>query len=95
MNTLYSFPDIRCYTMNQRINYNCIVCAKECDIEELHNIVLSNINFSKFKICQSCLDSSDPTDDYQQARSIIKTYLIMSEAKQNFIKAQDILDDLK
>lgn len=81
--------------MSQQINYNCMVCAKEFGNEELHNIVLSNINSSKFKICQSCLDLSDPADDYQQARNIIKTYSIMSEAKQYFTGAQDILNDLK
>ena len=71
---------------------NCIVCAKEFDVDELQSVVLSKINISKFKICQACLDISDPANDYLQARDIVNSYLKISEARTLFTEAQDILD---
>lgn len=72
---------------------NCIVCAEEFNIEELKSI--SSINTSTFKICQSCLDKSDPADDYRQARSIVNIYLQSSAAKHLFKEAKDIIDSIK
>ena len=71
---------------------NCIVCAEEFNADDLQSI--SSINTSMFKICQICLDRSDPTDDYRQARNIVNTYLQGSAAKNLFKQAQDILDSL-
>lgn len=72
---------------------NCIVCAEEFEVEELQSI--SSINTSMFKICQACLDKSDPADDYRQARNIVNTYLQSFAAKHLFKEAQDILDSMK
>lgn len=74
---------------------NCIVCAMEFDSDELHSIALSKINVTRFKICQRCLDLSDPQDDYRQAKEVINAYLKFSEAKQLFIEAKEILDTIK
>lgn len=72
---------------------NCIVCAEEFNVEELESI--STINSSLFKICQSCLDKSDPADDYRQAKSLVNTYFKSTEAKTLFKEAQGILDSMK
>lgn len=72
---------------------NCIVCAEEFEIEELKSI--SSINTSMFKICKSCLDKSDPADDYRQARSIVNSYLQSSEAKHLFKEVKNIIDSIK
>lgn len=61
--------------------YNCIICAKEFDESELKSVVLSTINTARFKICEDCLKSSDPIDDYQQAKDIVNSYLKYSELK--------------
>lgn len=74
---------------------NCIVCAEEFNPDELENIVLSTINTTNFKICQACLEISDPADDYRQAREIVNDYLRLSQAKHFFLEAQDILDSRK
>lgn len=74
---------------------NCIVCAGEFGDEELQSMALSKINATRFKICQSCLDMSDPADDYKQARDIVNSYLSFSEAKQSFSEAEEILNSRK
>jgi hypothetical protein len=71
---------------------NCIVCAKEFDSDELQSIVLSKINVTRFKICQACLDASDPASDYSQVREIISSYLWFAETKGLF---KDALNDVK
>lgn len=76
-------------------NCNCIVCANEFNPEELQNVALSEINVTRFKICQSCFDMADPADDYRQARHIVKDYLNMSGVKSLFSEAKDILDSMK
>lgn len=84
--------------MTQQVSYNCIVCAQEFtdeDTDKLQSVALSNINVTKFKICQACLDMSDPSDDYQQARSIVNSYLKTAEAKHFFKAAKEILKSLK
>ena len=67
--------------MTAQINCNCIICAEEFDPNELRNVVLSQINKTKFKICEGCLRMSDPGDDYKEVRSIVDTYLSFSEQK--------------
>lgn len=74
---------------------NCIVCAQEFNANELQSIALSKINVTPFKVCQSCLDRCDPTDDYRVARDIIDSYLKYSEVKTLFIEATDIINNLK
>lgn len=76
-------------------NCNCIVCAREFSSDELHSVALSEINITHFKICQNCLDQSDPTDDYRQAREIVNSYLKFAEAKNLFIEVKDILNSIK
>lgn len=71
---------------------NCIVCAKEFEIAELSNVVLSKINLTNFKVCQACFDSSDPAEDYRQVRSIVNAYLKNAHVKNLFIQVQSILD---
>ena len=71
---------------------NCIVCAHEFDSEELQSVALSKINVTRFKICQSCLDMSDPAEDYRQAREIVSSYLWFAEARTLFKEASDIIE---
>ncbi len=75
--------------------YNCIVCAEECNEDEMQSVALSKINSTKFKICQNCLDKCDPADDYRTAREIINSYLNFSEAKSLLKEAQEIVDSYK
>jgi hypothetical protein len=70
---------------------NCIVCAEEFDSDELHSVALSKINITRFKICQDCLNKSDPAEDYLQARNIVKSYQKTAEVKHLFIEIEDIL----
>jgi hypothetical protein len=76
-----------------QVNYNCIVCAEEFDLEELQSV--GSINSSSFKICQACVDMSDPADDYYQVREIINSYLRKSEAKTLFTEVKNILSSRK
>lgn len=55
---------------------NCMVCSGEFSSEELSSLVASA---SYFKICRSCLESSDPSDDYAQVKSIISGYMKFSQ----------------
>jgi hypothetical protein len=80
--------------MTQAQSCNCIVCAKEFDLNELQSVALSKINVTRFKICQSFLEQCDPAEDYRQAREIISSYLWFSEARGLFKEASDILDDV-
>jgi hypothetical protein len=72
-------------------SYNCIICAGEFDSEELHSIALSDINVTNFKVCQACLDSSNPEEDYREVRQIVDSYLKFTEAKSLFGEAQDLI----
>lgn len=54
---------------------NCSVCAEECSLDELKSIALSAVHVTKFKICNSCLDKSNPEDDYFEVRNIVNSYL--------------------
>ena len=76
-------------------SYNCIICAQEIIPEETQSIALAKVNITNFKVCQGCLDHSDPTEDYRQVRDIVYTYLQATQAKSYFKEAQDILDSRK
>ena len=74
---------------------NCIVCAREFEVKELQKA--SSINSTKFMICKSCLELSDPSEDYRQARSIVNTYLYakIMDIKHYFKDAENILNSRK
>lgn len=65
--------------MTKILSDNCIVCAEEFSLDELKSIALSTINVTKFKICNHCLDRSDPNDDYRQVRNIVNSYLSLEK----------------
>ena len=71
---------------------NCIVCAKEFSPEETNSIVMSKINYTQFKICEACINMSDPADDYAEAYSIVNSYLNVCLAKQCFAEAKILID---
>lgn len=73
-------------------SHNCIICAEEFNPDDLHNIKLSEINFTKYKICEACLNMSNPDDDYQQVRSIVNTYLNLASLKNEAKK--DLSDNI-
>jgi hypothetical protein len=73
---------------------NCIICAQEFNESELQSVALSKINITKFKICQACLDKSDPDADYREAREIVYSYLSLISAKQSFSEVKGILKSL-
>ena len=75
-----------------KISCNCVICAQEFNPDELQNVALSRINITSFKICEACLNASDPVDDYRQVRDIIYSYIKFSQAKSLFKEARDILD---
>lgn len=81
--------------MTQQVSYNCIICAQEFDdTDKLHAIALSDINITKFKICQACLNISDPADDYYEVRNIVNSYLKITEAKHYFEEAKEIIESI-
>ena len=77
------------------VSCNCIVCAQEFDPDELQSIVLSKINVTNFKVCQACLDISNPEGDYNEVRNIVDSYLKFAEAMHLFVEVKDILDSKK
>lgn len=77
------------------VSCNCIICANEFDPDELASVALSKINVTNFKVCQACLEGSDPAEDYRQVREIVNTYLKPTGARQLFGEVQDILDSRK
>ena len=72
---------------------NCIICSKEFDATELHSLALYKINTTNFKVCQACLDISDPEGDYKQVREIVDSYLNFANAKRDLIEAKIIVSD--
>jgi len=54
---------------------NCIVCAQEFSLDELNSIALSAVNVTRFKICNKCLNQTDPQDDYREVRDIVNAFL--------------------
>jgi hypothetical protein len=77
------------------VSCNCIVCAQEFDAKDLQSVVSAKLNVSRFKICQTCLDKSDPEDDYRQARAIINSCAKWSEAKLLFAASKELLDSIR
>ena len=53
---------------------NCTICSNEFPLDELKAIALSAINVTKFKICENCLNKSDPQNDYAEVRNIINSF---------------------
>lgn len=53
---------------------NCIVCAEEFSLNELKSVALSTFHVTKFKICNNCLNNSDPADDYREVRNVINSF---------------------
>lgn len=70
---------------------NCIVCAQEFNSNELVSVVSAHVNVTRFKICQDCLDKSDPAADYKQACAIVKSYSTISDAMYSFLKVKKLL----
>jgi polyferredoxin len=71
---------------------NCIICANEFNAGDIHSAALDKINITNFKVCQACLDASDPTEDYRQVRNIVYEYLKFAQVKSLFMEAKGILD---
>lgn len=63
------------------LSCNCIVCAHEFNEEDLHSIALSSMHVTRFKICNSCINMSDPSNDYYEVRKIVTSYLKANNAK--------------
>lgn len=81
--------------MTTKIACNCIVCANEFNPDELHNVALSEINITSFKICEACLNMSDPANDYREVRDLVDSYKKFAEAKHLFLEVKDILNSVK
>jgi hypothetical protein len=77
------------------VSCNCIVCAQEFDSEDLQSLALSKINVTNYKVCQACLDSSDPAEDYREVRQIINSYQKFSEVRNLFSEVKTILASRK
>lgn len=54
---------------------NCIICAEEFELNELKSVALSAVNVTRFKICEKCLNQTDPRDDYFEVRNIVNSFL--------------------
>lgn len=76
-------------------SYNCIICAQENTPEDTQSVALAKVNITNFKVCQACLDHSDPAEDYRQVREIVYDYLKFSQAKSLLEEARNILDSRK
>ena len=59
---------------------NCTVCAEEYPLDELKSIALSAVHVTRFKICNNCLNKSDPQDDYFEVRNIVNSYLKLDKS---------------
>jgi hypothetical protein len=78
-----------------QVSCNCIVCAREFNPDELTSIALSEINVTRFKICEACFKQSDPEEDYKQVKSIVNSYLEFMNAKHWLKEAKDIIESIK
>ena len=58
---------------------NCVICGEEYNIEELQSIALSALNTTKFKICKYCSAISNPENDFEEVKNIVKAYLEMDK----------------
>jgi hypothetical protein len=70
---------------------NCIICSREFAPDDLQNVVLSEINTTPFKVCEACLDYSNPMDNYLEVRNIVNSYLKFAQAKHLFSEVSAIL----
>lgn len=76
-------------------SYNCFICASEFAFDELHSIALVDSNIAKYKICESCLNLSNPDNDYEEVKNIVDSYLNFNQNKSEKIsKVSKILDKL-
>lgn len=91
---LYSRTRYIGWIMTQ-VSCNCIICAQEFDPGDLQSVALSKINVTNFKVCQACLDGSDPAEDYRQVREVVDYYLKFAEARHLFSEVQSILESRK
>lgn len=64
------------------ISCNCIICAEEFNPDEVTNTALSKINITNFKICEACLNASDPADDYDQVKRVLDIIVLFSKNKE-------------
>lgn len=76
-------------------NVNCSICAVEFNLSELKSLASNKLNSTSFKICERCVDRSNPADDYRQAKEIAAMYLSDKETKLLFKEALGILNSLK
>lgn len=76
-------------------NVNCNICAVEFNTSELKSLASNKLNSTSFKICERCIDRSNPEDDYRQAKEIAAMYLSDKETKLLFKEAFDIIKSLK
>ncbi len=58
---------------------NCIICAEEFEESELKTVALSTVNVTRFKICSSCLNKSNPEFDYQEVRKVVAALVQANE----------------
>jgi hypothetical protein len=77
------------------VSHNCIVCASEFETnDEMETSASLRVNYTRFKVCQACLDQCDPADDYRVARDIVNSYLRFAETKSLFKEAQALIDSI-
>jgi hypothetical protein len=78
--------------MTNITNSNCIVCAQEFAINELKSLASSIVNNPHFKICESCLDLSDPKNDFEEAKKIVEAFSDFNYTKSLFKEVKSLID---
>lgn len=61
-----------------------MICANEMIVDDSENI--------PYKICKNCVSKSDPTNDYDEAKNIVKKYIYQSIAKEDFNFVKNLID---
>lgn len=56
-------------------SYNCIICANEFSKEDLLTEEAIALNKRRYKICQACLETSNPESDFADVKNIIDSYV--------------------
>lgn len=56
------------------LSKNCDFCGNEFDILELRPVAISRLQVTKFHICEKCINSCDPKNDYEEIKKIIEAY---------------------
>jgi hypothetical protein len=69
---------------------NCLICAHEYLDSDMKNISLPNIQ-TKFKICEACLNSSDPSEDFNEVKKILSSYNNLIESHKSYEGAFSII----